>query len=65
MRFTADEAQEAHESGEPILIDAELARQICREHGVLYDDYLSDETSDRKTPRGGVDAWLLLCWLGY
>ena len=51
MQFTADQAIEASQDGDPIWISDDFAERICQQHGTSIDH------------RGG--AGQLLLWLGY
>lgn len=58
--FTADEAFEAAETGEPIMIDWTFARDICADHGVDIADMVEDIGD-----KAEYDAAVILGWLGY
>jgi hypothetical protein len=59
-KFSAEEALEAHEDGEPIMITHMWVERDVRRHGsdlgALYDDLGNHAT---------YDAWVVLAWLGY
>lgn len=61
-RYTADEAFEASEVGEPILIGVRDAAYMCRLHGAALVDFICEEEG-----RGAfaIDAAHVLAWLGY
>jgi hypothetical protein len=60
-RFTADDARDASEAGEPIMIDCFVAYNfVVEDHGLDWDDF-KDEIGDFTT----YDAWTVLAWLGY
>ena len=67
MRFTSEEAYEAHEEGDPLLITRKTALAIVTEHGATAEGIaefraqvaIIDEQHDR------FDAWDVLAWLGY
>jgi hypothetical protein len=66
FRFTAEDAFEASEAGDPIILTALEAANICREHGVSYEDYAKEDATEYPMlPYGEVDAAKLLGWLGY
>ena len=64
MAFTAEQALEASEENEPILITANRAAALCRLHACSYSDYVTG-TSDTGAFGGLHDAWAVLLWLGY
>jgi len=60
-RFTAEDAFDASESGEPIMLTRAAARRILNDHdadGDFFADHAPDEA-------GAYDAAALLGWLGY
>lgn len=70
MRFSSEQAMEASEAGEPIMIEREAARKLWEGHGLTdglipgwsgvaygFDSWWSD--------RSECDAWELLLELGY
>lgn len=64
MRFSAEQAQEASEAGEPIWLDDSAADSLLREHG--FDLYgAADEHDFPAQYPNGWDAWMILAWLGY
>lgn len=67
MRFTTEEAYEASECGEPIMLGAQAVERIIR--GQQPDDLRADVEafySEHPANVGGeVDAAHLLGWLGY
>ncbi len=64
MRFTSDEAFEASESGDPIIINHATAKRICADHGVNIDDG-DGFTNEVPKVGDGYDAKFVLLWLGY
>lgn len=64
MRFTAEQAFEAQAAGDPIWISIDFADQICREHGVSFEEYNWDR-GPQCSPIDDIDAADLLEWLGY
>lgn len=70
MRFSAEQAQEAHQSGEPIMIPISFAEKIAKDHGLSYDELVQDRSEysnilQRAKQIGQVDAWIVLSALGY
>jgi hypothetical protein len=66
MRFTAEQAFEDSEAGEPIILTALEAAYICRQHDASYEDYAKEDATEfPMLPYGEVDAAKLLGWLGY
>lgn len=61
--FTTEDAYDASDCGEPIMLNAASVARMCRDHdaspGEFYDDHSDIE------PNGDVDAAILLGWLGY
>jgi hypothetical protein len=66
MRFSADQALEAHEEGEPILISRKFAYEMLKDHGALAEG-LADFRAQVATcdEHDRFDAWEVLAWLGY
>lgn len=66
-RFTAEQAHEAHEEGEPIIIALQAARRIVGAHetGEDFDDFLASQGAAIGNTPGQYDAWTVLEWLGY
>ena len=62
--FTADDAFEAAEIGDPIMISHEAADDICRDHGTGLVDYLDELVGDAPFT-DDIAADELLAWLGY
>ena len=60
MRFTSDEAFDASDCGEPIILNQRTCEYICHEHGVTFGEYLAEHPDTRD-----IDAAQLLRWLGY
>ena len=59
--FTADDAYEADQEGEPIVINQASAKRIISKHGCEgWDAFLAD-VGDHAT----YNAWTVLEWLGY
>jgi hypothetical protein len=57
--FTSEEAYEAHNDGEPIMVSRAWATKIVtREAG-------DDATEFLASLPASVDAWVVLSWLGY
>ncbi|MGD0968657.1 MAG: hypothetical protein ABR949_10250 [Candidatus Aquilonibacter sp.] len=68
MRFDAEAALEAHESGEPIKVDQKAAARILREHGFTLGEFQLDiHRGDHASVPASYryDAWTILAWLGY
>jgi len=61
MRFTADQAFEASEDGDPIMISAASAAAIIGQHQAT----LCEFESDRGERAESYDAAAVLAWLGY
>ena len=59
MRFTSEDAYEAHEEGDPIMISHARAVAIVRSHC----DDVAEFEAEQGT--GTHDAWDVLSWLGY
>lgn len=62
MLFTAEDAYEASEEGEPILLTHAAIARICRNHDVSPEEYIQhciDASED------SLDAATLMGWLGY
>lgn len=59
--FTAEDAFEASEDGDPIMLAHDAAARICRDH----DADLADFLTDCAITATHVDAAVLLGWLGY
>ena len=68
-QFTADDAREKSESGNPIMIPLRVADRIARDNSSSYSELERDsEYSDvfRQAKNiGSIDAWKLLMALGY
>lgn len=63
MRFTSEEAFEANEQGEPIMVTYAAARLICEDHGADIGEFHGDtQTVIQGAP---INAATLLAWLGY
>lgn len=63
-RFTTEEAYEASDCGEPIMLGAEDVARICRRQ--QSDDCTPDQFyADHPALNGQFDAAVLLGWLGY
>ncbi len=68
MRFTAEDAFEASEYGEPIIIDGKATSRILTDHDARFVDFMADNHGTALVgPDGiiGFDAALVLGWLGY
>ena len=66
MRFTSEEAYEAHEDGEPIFITANAAQAILKQHqpgDPIAEFWASVPTKALIADQ--IDAWTVLEWLGY
>ena len=63
MRFTSEEAYEAHQYGDPIMVDHDAAAKICRDHDADMGDYVTEQENGQVHPT--YDAWDILGWLGY
>ncbi len=61
-RFTAEQAFEDSESGDPIMIDSVFAQTICEDHGANFNDYPINDSTFKDVK---IDAADLLAWLGY
>ena len=59
--FTAQEALDFSEAGEPIMLSLASALRIVDEHGIPHDDFY-EEFGERPE---SVDAGDLFIWLGY
>jgi hypothetical protein len=64
MRFSADQALEAHEEGEPIMVPTAWVTKVCADHGTTSTDFFL-ETGAQWPTANGYDAWTVLEWLGY
>ena len=62
MRFSAEQAFEASESGDPIIISENFACEILRDHGLTIYQYISDLPNYDESKINAAD---LLAWLGY
>ena len=60
MRFTTEEAYDASECGEPIMLSRADAERIIRDH-----DAEGDFFAEHAGESGAYDAAALLGWLGY
>lgn len=66
MRFTADDAFEMSEAGEPIMLSWSDASKIIRDHSANPSEYYQDKCSpDSRMNEIKVDAADVLGWLGY
>jgi len=63
-QFTAEQAFEAQDSGESIMLGLVASRKICLDHGVELEDYLLDNVLEYESSLL-IDAADLLAWLGY
>jgi len=63
MRFTAQEAYEAWQDGDPIMVEPAAAEVICKRHDQTLADYLTEQHNGQ--PQDAIEAWSLLGWLGY
>lgn len=63
MRFTSNDAYEAHEDGEPIMIESNAADRMLRDHGQTLDAFAFETGTPANN--GQYDAWAILEWLGY
>lgn len=64
--FTAEQAFEATENGDPIRIDEDFAIQILIDHGASIEDfYLDNHGQYLNSFDKGIDSAVLLAWLGY
>ncbi len=57
MRFTEDEARQASETGEPIMLGRAGVRQILADHHIEFEEFVDSLTLP-------IDAATLLDWLG-
>lgn len=65
MRFTADQAYEAHQEGEPIIITRAAAMHIIGQHDCEgWEQFLADNAG-AGIGHDTFDAWHVLSWLGY
>lgn len=62
MRFTADDAFEASQDGEPIMISSGAAARMIANHGASLEEY---ETESGLAMPAEIDAASVLAWLGY
>lgn len=66
MRFSADQAFEAAQDGDPIILDTVTIANILRQHGdgedFTVELYVSETEAHGNNP---YDAAELLGWLGY
>ena len=60
--FTAEQALEDLEAGEPIMVDIAFASKLCRDHDAHLYDYMAEEKRDTSK---GFCAASILQWLGY
>lgn len=60
MTFTANDAYDASENGEPIMMERAMAERYVLRHGCSVEEFREEcgETSE-------YDAWAVLSWLGY
>jgi hypothetical protein len=58
MRFTEDEARQASEAGEPIMLDRDWVRSILADHHIEFEEFVDSLALP-------VDAAVLLDWIGY
>ena len=69
MRFTSEEAFEADDSGEPIMVEWSAVVAICKEHGCLITDnsdpFAGEWSAEFGSQAQAVNAAKLLEWLGY
>jgi hypothetical protein len=63
MRFTAEDAFDAQDEGEPIMVPASTARRIVHEHAASFDDFTRDAMAGQYPTH--LDAAVVLAWLGY
>lgn len=63
MKFSAEEAFEADDAGEPIMMDAEAAKKLVAEHSCLWSEFLREECNHLPTTQ--YNAAKVLGWLGY
>lgn len=61
MRFTADDAFDAADAGEPIVMEVQAARKLCRDHDASFEDWIQDCAE----PERLYHADAILAWLGY
>lgn len=65
-RFTSEEAFEAAEEGEPIMLSLQAAKRICRDHGADWYEFADEHQTDfAQMADACVPAHRLLGWLGY
>jgi hypothetical protein len=64
MKFTAEDALQAHEDGEPIMLDWQAVHRMIRAHGQEPADFYTEQPCWPQTAFE-QDAWSVLAWLGY
>lgn len=64
MRFSAEQAQEASECGEPILISLQDVIGLLQAHTSDVTDIHAPDFP-KPVSEGQWDAWAVLMWLGY
>ncbi len=68
-KFSAEQAFEAQEEGNPIILTVPAAIRICKDHGADYAEYLEFTIENSRINKSEfsvkVDAADLLGWLGY
>lgn len=66
-RFTTEQAFDAADCDEPIMLTRAAAMKICNDHSALWYEFLGDEMKWNETAPEPemVAADRLLAWLGY
>jgi hypothetical protein len=64
MRFSAEEAHDAHDDGEPIMLGNAALLSILSEHSANVDQFEGDHPNHVYV-QNPIDAWTVLEWLGY
>jgi hypothetical protein len=62
--FTVAEAFEAHEDGDPHIVNRLWATTLLSEHGFVPSDFFA-EVPPMEGRTGEWDAWIVLSWMGY